>query len=138
MVRLRKGRVILIAILIIFILYVLLSAVKGYMNEQNMKIHAYAKLIQEQQVKIEQLNDHNRNLEKINMNQHNDIRELQGSDQVSISPVVPESVKEIEENETEIAESEGFSFDTVLIGATTIGVFMGNVLKYVRVLPVIP
>lgn len=138
MVRLRKGRVILITILIIFILYVLLSAIKGYMNEQNMKIHAYAKLIQEQQLKIEQLHDYNRNLEKINMNQHNEIKELQGSEKVSISPVVPENVNEIEENETEIVESEGFSFDTVLIGATTIGVFMGNVLKYVRVLPVIP
>lgn len=138
MVRLRKGRVVLITLVIILILFVLISTFNGHMQIKNEKIGTYAKIIQEQRLKIEQLQDHNRNLEKINFNQHSEIRELQGSEKVSMTTVVPEVVDDIEENETETTENEGFTFDTVLVGATAVGVFMGNVFKYVRVLPVIP
>jgi hypothetical protein len=65
MIRLRKGRVVLIGIVIILVLFVLLSAIKGHMNEQNVKIGKYAKIIQQQHTKIEQLDRLNDNLERL-------------------------------------------------------------------------
>jgi len=146
MIRLRKGRVVLIGIVIILVLFVLLSAIKGHMNEQNVKIGKYAKIIQQQQMRIEQLDSLNDNLEQINLKQHNDIRELQGSTSMNVSEAATVPTTETEEKDvntdtktSEETTKDGFNVvDSVMVGATAVGVFLGSTLKYVRMLPRVP
>lgn len=145
MIRLRKGRVVLIGIVIILVLFVLLSAIKGHMNIQDLTIGKYAKIIQQQQMRIQQLDGLNDNLEQINLKQHNDIRELQGSTSMNVSEAATVPTTETEEKDvnadtkTNEDANEGFNVvDSVMVGATAVGVFLGSTLKYVRMLPKVP
>jgi len=139
--RLKKGRVVLICIIITTLIVLLLSFI-GNIKDQNAKVDLYAKLLQKQQMKIEQLETRNSTLQQINVNQHNEIRELQGSTVMNVSSVVLTSEvdkDEIVDSDTKNNENKGFDIiDTALVGAASVGVFLGNALKMVRVLPVIP
>jgi cell division protein FtsB len=140
MKRLKKGRVILICIIILTLIVLLLSFL-GNIKDQNAKVELYARLLQKQQMKIEQLEERNSTLEQINLNQHNEIRELQGSQAMSVNTVAPTTEKDKDVDvDTKTAEgTNGFDMvDSVKVGAASVGIFLGSALKFVRVLPVIP
>lgn len=127
--RLKKGRIILISIIILSLI-VLVFSIIGHIQDQDIKIKAYARILQEQRMSIDQLRKANRNLENVVLNQYNEIRSIQKAETVSVNTEIP-ITEPIDEQEKETDGSN--NKNKILLGVATAGVFVGNLMKTVGV-----
>lgn len=126
----KKGQKILSFLLITLILFVAIFTVTGvikHIKEQNSKIELYAKRIQNQQTRIEQLKSHNKNLEQIVLQQHEKLNKIE-----EVNTYDKETTETFNSDYNELMDSA--SITTMAIG--TLATF-GQFIK-TRLIPIFP